>query len=491
MSEQVFVVWGCSGLRWARLDQGPFGPHWETGSFGSWVGLGPRLRFGLGSGPPEAGELRVALAPLLDEADLQRPSSSFTGMPVIEPLDPQACAPIAAPSAQELAQGLADWVSEQLGAGVLLVRRAWRAQGDLLEEQLRPWASRGWRFGTVEGLLESAGLSTYRLLTTDGALSRYEEPGSSRVLPNGPEAALAAAWTPLITGKLLQLAGPDAQAWWRQEGETRVGWVLRQQLVSRLTQALKAHQPELILGGVEAPVFATCAGLDRRIEDLAAVRVLLRLPAIRSDYWERLGEDGFLSGAAGPGEPVLWSRPTLEIESPDERADLTFFLSMRGHPRKSLQLRLLHEHFAEGEPLNAWFAHSSPEPLLPPPPEPLPPVPELDPIVSPEELGSLDQPMPVEVVEELEAHEPAPEPEPPELELPAPEGPRPFHPQELLVPLPHRPESLRLVIDGQVVDATLVSLGPAEGGTRYLVEQPSIPHGAAVRLDFEPTWRRP
>ena len=477
------VLWGCSGLRWARLDQGAFGPHWETGSFGSWIALSGSPRFGLPTAQAEPGELRLALAPLLDGPDLLRPSSSFTGLPTLEPLDPEACAAPPLPSIPELARGQAHWVTEQVGPGVLLVRQGWKTRASLLEEQLRPWASLGWRFSTFEGLLDRAGLSTYRLLTTDGPLSRIEEPQSSRVLPNGPEAALASSWAPLIEGKLLQLAGSDTQAWWRSEGEAAVGWVLRQQLLTRVTLALKAHAPELILGGAGAPLFARSAGLDDRIEQLAALRLRLSLPAIRSDYWERLGEPGFLSGPQGEVEPVNWARPTVELESPDERPDLAFFLSMRGHPRKSLKLRLLHEHFDEGEPLNAWFEAAAPEPLLPPPPEPLP----AEPLVSPEQLGSMDEPLPA-VVEEEEA--PQLEAEPPELQLPEPEGPRPFHPQELLVPLPHRPETLRLFVDGELVDATLVSLGPSEGGTLYLVEQPELPHGAQLRLDFEPTWRR-
>jgi hypothetical protein len=91
-----------------------------------------------------------------------------------------------------------------------------------------------------------------------------------------------------------------------------------------------------------------------------------------------------------------------------------------------------------------------------------------------------------------------PTPPPPTLPVPLPipeepSAPPPsfsFDPQQLTLRPPHRPDSVRLVVDGEPVPAA--SLIPAgrgpDGRCWYLVEDCTLRHGSLVRVDFEPSW---
>jgi len=54
----------------------------------------------------------------------------------------------------------------------------------------------------------------------------------------------------------------------------------------------------------------------------------------------------------------------------------------------------------------------------------------------------------------------------------------------------HRPDSLRLLVDGEpAANASLIPAGSGpDGRAYYLVEDCALHHGAIVRVDFEPTW---
>ena len=80
-------------------------------------------------------------------------------------------------------------------------------------------------------------------------------------------------------------------------------------------------------------------------------------------------------------------------------------------------------------------------------------------------------------------HDPSPSPA-------EPVSPPPFDPQQLTLRPPHRPDSLRLQVDGEPVPAaSLIPAGSGpDGRCWYLVEDCDLRHGALVRVDFEPTW---
>ncbi len=133
---------------------------------------------------------------------------------------------------------------------------------------------------------------------------------------------------------------------------------------------------------------------------------------------------------------------------------------------------------------SAWQAQRAP--TLPPPPtlEP-PPVLEPEAPAPPPAAAKPQAPAPPPAAAQPEA----PRPEPPQA---AEAGLATFDPQQITVRPPHRPDSLRLVVDGEPVPgASLVPVGQGpDGRGHYLVEDCPLRHGALVRVDFEPCWER-
>jgi hypothetical protein len=68
-----------------------------------------------------------------------------------------------------------------------------------------------------------------------------------------------------------------------------------------------------------------------------------------------------------------------------------------------------------------------------------------------------------------------------------------FDPQRVTIRPPHRPESLRLLVDGEpIAAATMIAVGQGpDGRGHYLLEGCALHHGALVRVDFEPDWGEP
>jgi hypothetical protein len=59
-----------------------------------------------------------------------------------------------------------------------------------------------------------------------------------------------------------------------------------------------------------------------------------------------------------------------------------------------------------------------------------------------------------------------------------------FKPQQFTLEAPHRLEQLRVWIDGQRVEQGNIRRSQREG--IYTIEGISVPHGAIVRVDFQP-----
>jgi hypothetical protein len=140
----------------------------------------------------------------------------------------------------------------------------------------------------------------------------------------------------------------------------------------------------------------------------------------------------------------------------------------------------------EGDDFSAAW-ESQRAPTLPPPPSLAPP-----PIPEPEAPASVPDQEPPTEGGAADVRPPswaptAPTPEPP---APANIGLPAFDPQQLTVRPPHRPDTLRLVVDGEPAPgAGLVPVGHGpDGRALYLVEDLPLRHGALVRVDFEPSW---
>jgi hypothetical protein len=148
----------------------------------------------------------------------------------------------------------------------------------------------------------------------------------------------------------------------------------------------------------------------------------------------------------------------------------------------------------------------SSRPAPPPLPEPVEPLPLPDPVHNEPTTSSFGEawerqrgpslPPPPS----LDLPEEPPTPAPPTLPVPQPTPDEPrapaapasfaFDPQQITLRPAHRPDSVRLVIDGepaQGASLTPAGLGP-DGRRWYLVEECPLRHGSLVRVDFEPDW---
>ncbi len=407
------VFWGLGGLHWVRLDHGPFGPHWEKGNVGGWIGLAGGLRFGLDSSQ------LPGIHPALSTTELTLPPLPPAQVKVLAPGEPDA--PIV-PELPEVVRGLARWIGKQLdGAGLLVFPPG--VDRDALWE----WADLGW---SLEPLPTEGSLVAF-----DGPLVRVGKIATAR---DGATAA-ALSCASQVVERMVELAGGEAALHWHDSEERRQGWFARQQVALRLMAG------ERELGGASAPIFATAPGLER----LLRLRVEVEPPPSPDPWWAHAEERGLLE----------LEEPIVEVEGPDNRPELGFHLGMAGRARRTLRPLDLAPKLGAGRSFDELF----PVPALPEPPPPIT-------VLSPEEPLPAE---PAETIAELEL----PEPEPPPLP--------PFDPGWVELPK-HRPGSLSVYIDGESVQADLDELAP--GILR--IQRPEVPHGALLRVDFEPTWRR-
>ena len=295
-------------------------------------------------------------------------------------------------------------------------------------EALWEWADLGWTLQTLQ--TEGA------LLAFDGPLVRI---GGAVTAADGV-AGVALACADQVVRAMVDLAGGDASLRWHDGEDDRQGWFARQQVVHRLLAG------ERELGGDSAPIFGAGPGLER----LHQVRVTVQPGAPPSAWWATLEEHGLL-----PSED-----PIVQVEGPDERPEAGFHLDMAGRARH--RLRPL-DGVAELGPGSSFDELFPARTLLPEPP---PPLAVLRPDVEPEQFETGP-------IGELELPEPEPPPMPP------------FDPGWVELP-GHRSGSVAVFLDGKEVEADLAELAP--GILR--IQRPSVPHGALLRVDFEPTWGR-
>jgi len=525
-------------MPWLRCERGS--DRHQLGSLGSWMGLtanGPRC--GLEISQVRTGESPLSLSAMLHSAELWLPQASWLGKVEVEVIahgSARANPPPEPPDLAVLSGALAGWVEQQIGGrGVLAVPTGWSTQ-PLAATLLGAWADRGWRFTALETLVDRHRGARTRVITADGPYLRLHGPIHQLVMPNGREAAAALLLSERALERMLQAAGPTVPSYWRQFEQERQQSFVLQFLARKLFQALRIGAHAIAVGGAEAPLFLRPQ--ERALEALGAlhdVRFRVHLPRLPDgDWWPQVAEPGFLRS---PGGRVLifgldWkAMPTLEIEGPDRPWAMPTFLEQAGCDRQGLRAHALHAAADAGEPLSAWFPAWGPperqdnaeEPKRPPPSQlhhqdqrrettPVtdaarqPPVPVLE----PPPLDLPDEPDP-----EPPAPEPAPTLPPPALDRgsaprldwepgreaqPGPPSAEPvstpgrglleFRPQQAVLRHAHRPDSLRLRIDGQpAADAAFVSVDQgADGRTLYLVEGVTMRYGALVRVDFEPEW---
>jgi hypothetical protein len=413
VSERRIVFWGLGGLRWARLDRGPFGPHWESGSVGGWIGLDQGLQFGLDEPPT------TAIHPALTACE-----------PVIAPHAQAAVAPSApgtadapvVPEFPEVVRGLARWMAKQLGGPGLLV-----IPPGMDRDVLWEWADLGWRLEVLA--------TNGPLIAFDGPLVRLHNSVTAA------DGALAAALScaDQVVKHMVELAGGEASLRWHDGESSRQGWFARQQV------ALHLARGERQLGG-QTPVFAAGPGLER----LHRVRVQVTPPEPHTSWWGEVDRMGLLPS----------NDPLVQIEGPETRPELGFHLDMAGRVRQMLRVPGLFNTLGEGKSFDELFPAG---PLLPEPP---PPIAVLEP-----EPEHAPEPEPEHIDDDTGPIEPPPLP--------------PFDPGWIELPR-HREGSLSVHLDGQQTNADLEELAP--GILR--IQRPVVPHGAVLRVDFEPTWRR-
>jgi hypothetical protein len=554
MAVERVLVWGCGGMRWFRLDQGPFGAHWESGLFGSFTGLSNRgTQHGLLSYVPSPVEGRVSLAAVMDAAEVWRPGEEFAGEAGIERLQPQPGAiktVVEMPERAALARAIASWASVELGGvGALVVRSCWNSPE--AQEILHGFSEVGWELAIVEEALPVD--SGNRLLTTDGLFVHIEDADGTLIMPSDPHAARALAQADRVYKAMLGMVGaPVAAAWYGRE-DARQGWFCKQQIAFRLAHGLRAGDADIALGGAEAPVFGALQDTSRAaFADLYALRVQVQVPpADTSDWFQKASWPGFLRNRSGRIRiaGLDWSaRTTLEFEGPDTRPELAFMLGMQGHPRKTVAAKRVREGLGAVLPFQQRFPaflargqepipvdapeirgpdRKPPPTMVPAEPDPVPQdVPAPAPVAAPEPAAPAPfpttrptapppapaptrtpaptRPPPVAEVPPVVAepppslHEaptlvpppdPPPEP-PPRIDLPTPPAPerRPFHPQRFELHVPHRPETMRVWVDGKVLrQPELQPIGGTRGDVRLLqIDGVDLAHGAVVRVDYDP-----
>lgn len=183
------------------------------------------------------------------------------------------------------------------GAGVLVLPAAWEAS-EYAQNLLDPWAAAGWRFvGWQTGVSRS--LKGRRMMYPAGAWVRVLEAAGELLLPASPEASFAARAANAVLRQIIELLAPDIRTMFLDDGLPR--WFTEAQLRARIAGALRDRAGEIILGGSEAPIFATSTGVDSSVgEHLGALRFRLQLPTLPTGgWWARLGRPGAFRSPTG------------------------------------------------------------------------------------------------------------------------------------------------------------------------------------------------
>jgi hypothetical protein len=521
------LILGCGELAWGRPSTSPlFGRQWNQGRLSDKVCFEPD-----GPLPGETPGLDwVTLAEELDRRMAWRPAAALGPAPSIVVTRGEPVSPPTLPAWQELAGIQARWATKELGgAGVLVSPKEWREpiQGRQLFEA---WAGESWSWASLEEALQRRFSPDCRFISASGSFLRVMQPEGGLVLANGLEAACAVEMAPAILDRALEQLDPGLASRWRLEEEPESGWYVHQQLVRKLTKALKEGRTKAELGG--SSLFRV-SGEGRMIIDprgtsgvlfrfssaaaqelyqvLSTLRITVEWPDVAVPWWEQVSQPGFLHSAQGISHPgIRWDdRKTVLLEGTEIR-QLSSYLAARNLPQEEVDPARLEEALELGSPLSsspkeaagkaptvpaeapaprgATAVESAPvrpaEPAAPPPVAagaavPKNAVPAADPgLASPRAQPSATPEPGIQETLSQPAQGVGQTGEPEVTALAA------FLPHQFSLEVPHRPDRVQVSIDGQLIEQGNVRRSSRQGG--YTIEGIAVPHGAIVRVDFDP-----
>jgi hypothetical protein len=517
----------CGELAWGRPSSSVlFGKEWNRGH------LSDRLSFGPDG--PLAGELpgldSVSLAEELERRAVWHSSAALGPAPVIAVSHGGPVNPPALPAWQELAEIQAQGATKELrGAGVLVTPRDWLelAQGRQL---LEAWAATGWLWTPLEETLQKRFSTGCRFLSASGSFLRVMQQEGGLVFANGPEAARAIEIAESVLDRALEQLEPNLASRWRQEEEPETGWYFQQQVVRKLTKALKEGLTTVELGG--SPIFRVSAegrmivdprgtsgilfrfssvAAQERYRALSTLRFKVELPAAAVSWWKQVFQPGFLRNTQGASHSgIRWEdRRAVLLEGPAIRP-LSNELTARNLPYEEIDPARLEEALMLGSPLPAVPDRAAPRTSSPAPAsgsptavasvpgasaEPALPMPTGAGLTVPKitipaaDPGSIFPQAEPPATLEPGIHEVFPSP-PAQAIRPSDEsqgitGLAAFLPHQFDLEVPHRSDRVQVSIDGQLVEPGNVRCSARQG--LYTIEGVAVPHGAIVRVDFDPS----
>lgn len=511
MPAERFLVLGCGKLGWRELSSpGDLGRKARTGRLEERITIeasGPKY-------PSAPGDVWISLADELEGQAGWRPVPPLLDgkkgpEAQISSLEEES-EPLVLPAWPELALGQAHWVTRRLGGpGVLVTPSDWTkpVRGRHL---LEAWGGLGWNWASLEEVLRRAHAGEVRFAVVGRMWTRFTGPSGDMVVASGPEAALASEVAPLLLENLLAGTSPDVARLWREQEEALTGWIVRQRLTAAVREALQGRR-RLEVGGSRRPMFLfSSSEAATRFRSLTQLRLEADLSSLRlpTRWWDLVGQ-GRLQGPQGETlDRFSWpeyrtlivrceetgARPSsVQVHLDGSRCrwktedpvHLTAALELGAPIRQTLheqktkeQIRTLRERY------RAAYGHT-----------PAPP-PEMEAPSSSSEEGTQDDSMALlsastPVLELPEEPAPEPEEEGDITEGTGDEAPsfEDFDPATFTLTLPHRPERVRVWIDDVEIPRESLHLRSASGddAATYRIEGTPVPHGAIVRIDFDPS----
>jgi hypothetical protein len=508
------LILGCGDLAWGRPSTSPiFGREWSRGRLSDKICFGPE--------DPQPGDAPgldwVSLAEELDRRMAWCPAAALESVPRITVLHSEPMSPPPLPAWQELAGIQAQWASREVGgAGVLVTPGDWQdaIQGRQL---LAAWAGEGWSWAPLEEVLRKRFASGVRVISASGSFLRVTQPEGGLVLANGPEAALALGIVPAILDRALEELAPELASRWRLEEEPLSGWYVYQQMTHKITKALREDRTRVELGGsahfrispegrmiidergISGVLFRfSSAEAQEQYQALLALRLTVELTASPVSWWKKVSQPGFLRSPEGAPHPgIQWEdRKTILLEGTEIRK-LSSYLTLRNVAQEEVDPARFEEALELGSPLPMRPKDAAAKaPIETPAPcvamavdsVPVGPAePAMAPAASPS-VAAANSAAPLGLAPSRRDRPAAP--------LPQPEGDEKteeaekvttlaaFLPNQLSLEVPHRPDRVQVWLDGRRVESANVRHSTRRG--LYTIEGVAVPHGAVVRVDFEP-----
>lgn len=520
-----FVICGCGELAWARrlggaAERGPRGHHdWDE-----WVLQRDDPPPNLSLGEKMDGVTGLKLSQELPEIRLQTRLSRPAGPTVM------------VWKWDDLANELATMTTQDLqGPGILVTPRVWSQTGPG-RSFLRPWASQGWYWSSLEDVLNRTFSPGTRTVAGGRIWLRFTRDGETIILPNGPEAAYAVAVASQVVEQIFATIEPALALEWRQTEATISAWYTHQKIVRRINEALRDGARSVELASPDLPLFAfSDEDAAKKFEILRGLQVTLELPSLSAaPWWEQIAEPGFLNQ---PGKPLNqffnWgAAETLLLgrisdgSTCESLQALHTYLRFNGQPFRLVDPTSLLRAFESGTEMSGFLQVEPREEAVTkkiPEPESVPSVPILNPatvkkVVPPpaSEKGSAPPVAPVPTVSmpPVSTAPVAPVPVPP-APVPPVSQPTPPNPSVRVPSTPevstsestalsaagysydpsvfqleeaHHPGFLRVFVDGErIAPDNVVMARQRDGKTTYNLSGSLVARGSIVRVDFEPT----